>query len=107
MKRFAKIGGEMVSLAAVEEVLEKLYPDALQGVVSLEDEKKGEKLVLITNRCDVDLGAVKAFFKKEGLSELWVPKETVYMKNPPMLASGKMDYQSISQKLEEQSIGLS
>ncbi|MBQ7660075.1 MAG: acyl-[Alphaproteobacteria bacterium] len=106
MKRFAKIGGEMVSLTAVEEALEKLYPDALQGVVFVSDEKKGEKLVLITNRQDVDLSAVKAFFKTEGLSELCLPKEAIYMKNPPMLASGKMDYQAISQKLEEHSIGL-
>jgi len=101
VKRFAKIAGEMVSIAAVEEVLEKLYPNAKQGVVALADEKKGEKLVLVTNNENADLAEMKAFFKEQNLSELWCPKKVVYMKEPPLLGSGKFDYQTALKIISE------
>lgn len=101
VKRFAKIAGEMVSIAAVEEVLEKLYQNAKQGVVALADEKKGEKLVLVTNNENADLAEMKAFFKEQNLSELWCPKKVVYMKEPPLLGSGKFDYQTALKIISE------
>ncbi len=48
-KRFAKIGGEMISLAAVETLAAELWPGALSVVSSLPDAKKGERLVLLTD----------------------------------------------------------
>lgn len=100
-KRFAKIGGEMVSLTAVEQVLDKLYPQALQGILTVPDEKKGEQLVLITNREDADVSAIRDCFRNQGLSELWMPKKVVYMKNPPVLGSGKFDYVAAAAMLKE------
>lgn len=102
-KRFAKIAGEMVSLTAVEAVLDKLYPGALQGIVTLPDEKKGERLVLITNNEETDAAVIKAFFRQQGLSELWRPQQIIFMAKPPVLGTGKFDY-STAQKmlLEEQ-----
>ena len=91
-KRFAKIGGEMVSLTAVEQVLDGLYSEAKQGIIAVSDDKKGEKLVLITNNEKADIHDLQKYFRKQGLSELWIPKEVVYMKNPPLLGSGKFDY---------------
>ncbi|TVR08834.1 MAG: 2-acylglycerophosphoethanolamine acyltransferase, partial [Salinarimonadaceae bacterium] len=46
-KRFAKIGGEMVSLAAVESVIQELWPDHAHVVVALADKRKGEQLILL------------------------------------------------------------
>ena len=91
-KRFAKIGGEMVSLTAVEQVIDKLYPQALQGILTVPDEKKGEQLILVTNREDADVKTIREYFKEQGLSELWTPKKVIYMKKPPVLGSGKFDY---------------
>ena len=48
-KRFAKIGGEMVSLTAVESFAEAVWPDGRHAVVSVPDDKKGERLVLVTD----------------------------------------------------------
>jgi len=91
-KRFAKIGGEMVSLTAVEQVLDELYPQAKQGIITVEDEKKGEKLILITSAEEADLPAIRKYFQAQGISELWMPKEVRFMKNPPLLGTGKFDY---------------
>jgi len=91
-KRFAKIGGEMVSLTAVETALEKLYKNSLQGIVTLPDEKKGEQLILVTNNEEANLTDIKTYFKKQGFVELWVPKKVIYMPKPPVMGTGKFDY---------------
>ena len=91
-KRFAKIGGEMVSLTAVEQLLDQMYPDAKQGIIAVEDEKKGEKLVLITSNEEAAVAKIKSYFKEQGISELWIPREVFFTKKPPLLGSGKFDY---------------
>lgn len=100
-KRFAKIAGEMVSLTAVETVLEQLYPGALQGIVTKPDEMKGEQLVLITDKEDAKMPEIRSYFKEKGLSELWVPKQIIYMPNPPVMGTGKFDYMSAEKIVRE------
>ena len=99
-KRFAKIGGEMISLTAVEQILSKLYPDAVQGIVAVPDPKKGERLVLITTKQDADLSEIRAYIKEKGFNELGSPSQFIYVKEPPVLGSGKFDYIT-AQKIAE------
>jgi acyl-[acyl-carrier-protein]-phospholipid O-acyltransferase/long-chain-fatty-acid--[acyl-carrier-protein] ligase len=54
-KRFAKLGGEMVSLSAVEAYVSQVWPDASHAVVAVPDPRKGETLVLVTEKDDPDL----------------------------------------------------
>ena len=82
----------MVSLTAVEQLLDQMCPDAKQGIIAVEDEKKGEKLVLITSNENISPAAIKKYFQTQGVSELWIPKEVTYVQNPPLLGSGKFDY---------------
>jgi len=89
-KRFAKIGGEMVSLAAVESVVQRLWPENTHVVVSLPDPRKGEQLVLVTDKPDADRDALTAHAKAEGYPELWVPK-AMLVASVPVLGSGKID----------------
>lgn len=100
-KRFAKIGGEMVSLTAVEQILDKLYPQSLQGILTAADEKKGEQLIFMTNCENAAIGEIREYFRAQGLSELWMPKKVVYVKKPPVLGSGKFDYVSAAALLKE------
>ena len=51
-KRFAKIGGEMVSLAAAEALADAVWKDAVHAVVTVPDARKGEKLLLVTTQRD-------------------------------------------------------
>lgn len=95
-KRFAKIAGEMISLSAVEQLVDELYPDVKNGVISVDDERKGEKLILISSSENISIKDLQKYFRKKGISELWIPKEIIYMKNPPLLGSGKFNYVEVT-----------
>jgi acyl-[acyl-carrier-protein]-phospholipid O-acyltransferase/long-chain-fatty-acid--[acyl-carrier-protein] ligase len=90
-KRFAKIGGEMVSLAAVEALASALWPDSNHVVISMPDTRKGEQLTLVTDKPDADKDALLAHARSEGFPELWVPKAILVVANIPVLGSGKVD----------------
>lgn len=100
-KRFAKIGGEMVSLAAVEEALREIWPEAVLGVVSIPDPRKGEQLALVIDTEDVTTSRIAAHFASRGLSPLWTPKRIVSVKQAPLLGSGKFDYRKAKELVLE------
>ena len=91
-KRFAKLGGEMVSLAAVETMISGLWPGYNHVVVALPDPKKGEQLVLITEKPDADRRALTKEAQAQGYPELWVPRAMLVTQAIPVLGSGKIDY---------------
>ncbi len=99
-KRFAKIGGEMVSLAAVEELASGLWPDERHAVISLEDARKGERLVLITDRQDAEAGPLLAHARAAGAPEIAVPRRIITVNEVPVLGSGKTDYVAIQRIAE-------
>ena len=91
-KRFAKIGGEMVSLLSVEMVIEKNWPGFVSGAVNIPDPKKGEKIVLITTCKTITKEGLIEAFKKAGITELGLPSQIITTDQPPLLGSGKFDY---------------
>jgi acyl-[acyl-carrier-protein]-phospholipid O-acyltransferase/long-chain-fatty-acid--[acyl-carrier-protein] ligase len=90
-KRFAKIGGEMISLAAVETLAAELWPGALSVVSSIPDPKKGERLVLLTDAATATCGEFLAFAKSKGAMDMMVPAEII-IGTVPVLGSGKVDF---------------
>jgi acyl-[acyl-carrier-protein]-phospholipid O-acyltransferase/long-chain-fatty-acid--[acyl-carrier-protein] ligase len=102
VKRFAKIGGEMVSLTAVEGIAEAVWPENRHAVVSVPDAKKGERLVLFTDRRDADVGMLAAWAKSHGAPELAVPKRIVKVPEVPVLGTGKTDYVAIQRMADTQ-----
>lgn len=91
-KRFAKIGGEMVSLLAVEQVIDKKWPGFISGVVAVPDAKKGEQIVLMTTCSDINQESLITAFKEAGITELAIPKKIILTDAPPLLGTGKFDY---------------
>src|SRR5581483_8832128 len=91
-KRFAKIAGEMVSLSAVEAMASTLWPQAISVAVSLPDQRKGERIVLLTTQKDADRGAMQRQAKAVGTSELSVPADIRIVDKVPLLGTGKTDY---------------
>ncbi len=91
-KRFAKIGGEMVSLAAVEAAAAEVWPAVVWVVVSLPDARKGERLALMTTDLSATREAFVRFARQKGASELMVPADILIVPGLPLLGSGKPDY---------------
>ena len=100
-KRFAKIGGEMVSLAAVEALASDLWPDAQTAVASLPDPRKGERLVMLTTKEGADRATFQAYAKARGASELMMPGEVTIVDKLPLLGSGKVDHPAVARLVRE------
>lgn len=99
-KRFAKIGGEMVSLSAVEGFVSKLWPEEAHAVVSIPDDRKGEQLVLVTERADAKREDLTGYARANGIAELSVPRTIVPVDKLPLLGTGKVDYVAIKSLVE-------
>jgi acyl-[acyl-carrier-protein]-phospholipid O-acyltransferase/long-chain-fatty-acid--[acyl-carrier-protein] ligase len=91
-KRFAKIGGEMVSLSAVEALAAEVWPSVMTVVVSLPDARKGERLVLLSADASLKRDDIARAARAKGVSELSVPAEIMVVPGIPLLGSGKPDY---------------
>ena len=98
-KRFAKIGGEMISLAAVEALAADLWPDGLSAVVAIPDERKGERLILLTDQTDATRARLQAFGRERGVSELMAPSEVMIVPELPLLGTGKVDHPAVARLL--------
>jgi acyl-[acyl-carrier-protein]-phospholipid O-acyltransferase/long-chain-fatty-acid--[acyl-carrier-protein] ligase len=92
VKRFAKVGGEMVSLTAAEDLACAVWPDSRHAVVSLPDPKKGERLILVTDRRDADTAALIAHAQSIEAPEIAVPRKIIRVPEIPVLGTGKTDY---------------
>ena len=99
-KRFAKIAGEMVSLTAVEGYAAATWPDNAHAVVAVPDAKKGEQLILVTDRKGATREALMAQIKENGGPELACPRDVKVVKEVPLLGSGKTDYPAVQGLVE-------
>ena len=100
-KRFAKIGGEMISLAIAERIAETAVPDIRHAVVALPDPRRGEKLVLVTEARGLDRSRLAEAARRLDLAEITVPREVIEVERLPLLGTGKIDYPSVIRLAEE------
>lgn len=106
IKRFAKIGGEMVSLNAVHEMVvkacESMGTDFAYGVVAVPHESKGEQIVLVTNNKKVTQDLLHTYIRNNGMSELYLPRLILYHDTLPMFATGKADNVTLKREVMEE-----
>jgi acyl-[acyl-carrier-protein]-phospholipid O-acyltransferase/long-chain-fatty-acid--[acyl-carrier-protein] ligase len=105
-KRFAKVAGEMVSLGAVEMLVQSLWPEEHHAAVSVPDKRRGERIVLVTTAADASPEALRQYGRKAGAAEFAVPADIIKVKEIPVLGSGKTDYIS-ARRLALDHLGLS
>ncbi|AKH99917.1 acyl-CoA synthetase (AMP-forming)/AMP-acid ligase II [Hoeflea sp. IMCC20628] len=91
-KRFAKIAGEMISLGAIEIMVQKLWPEYFHAAVAVEDARKGERIVLVTTKMPALRDELRDYSRRFGATDLMVPGEIVNVPEIPVLGSGKTDY---------------
>jgi len=101
-KRFAKIGGEMVSLTAVEGMAGGVWPTGHHAVVAVPDSKKGERLVLVTDVAEAESARLTEWARDNGAPELAVPKKIIKVETIPVLGTGKTDYVTIQKMVEDE-----
>ena len=100
-KRFAKLGGEMVSLGAIEEVVQAISAEAQHAIIVTADKRKGERIVLATTDDRLSRDAVRDALRKHGQSDLAAPAEIVRIAQIPLLGTGKIDYPAVGRAVEE------
>jgi len=105
LSRFSKIGGEMVPHEAIEHKIVDLLDlsgkdERLVAIVGVQDEAKGEALVLLS-AVDVDLAQLRKQLHDSGISNLWIPKRVQRIDSIPVLASGKLDLTKCKELVEE------
>ena len=99
-KRFAKIGGEMISLTVVENLATTAWPDYRHAVVSHSDPRKGEQLVLVTEHPNPNRQELFAQARIIGLKGLFLPKKILSVAVLPLLGSGKCDLSTVTTTVE-------
>ena len=100
-KRFAKIGGEMISLAAVEEVLSEVWPEDKHAVVMTKGGPRGETLSLVTSRPGLKRDELRQTLSDLGVAEIAIPKKILTLENIPLLSTGKIDYVTLEEILKD------
>ena len=91
--RFAKIGGEMISLTTVEEeILDACNEKDLEiAATCLPDQRKGEKIVLLATN-NLDKNQLKRLLSDAKVNPLYHPAQVLIVEEIPKLGSGKTDF---------------
>jgi len=109
LKRFVKIGGEMVSLTAIEETLQhegpaqgwKFDPDLPSlAVCALEADGKKSEIFLFTI-FDTSAEQVNQILRASGMSNIIKIRSVKKIPFIPLLGTGKIDYRRLSGKLQQ------
>ncbi len=99
-KRFAKVGGEMVSLVRVEGVMEKHLPEGVSCcVVEIPDQKKGSYIVASVS-AEINKTEVLRRMMDE-LPSIALPRQFVVIPNLPMMGTGKIDFRTVTKMVQE------
>jgi acyl-[acyl-carrier-protein]-phospholipid O-acyltransferase/long-chain-fatty-acid--[acyl-carrier-protein] ligase len=98
-KRFAKVGGEMISMVKVENTLEKFLPAGISCcIVEVSDEKKGSEII-----ATVSAEVNKTEMLRKMLTELPIialPRQFIVIKELPMMSTGKIDFRSVTRMVQ-------
>ena len=100
LKRFLKIGGEMVSLIKVEDVLQKLLPHDIECcVVEVPDALRGSRIVAAVTKKIDEKETLKAMSVQ--LPNIAIPSKFVVIPDMPKLGSGKIDFKTITDMVRD------
>lgn len=99
-KRFVKVGGEMVSLVKVENVMEQHLPEGVSCcIVEIPDEIKGSTIVAAVTK---EINKI-AILRKMGqeLPNIALPRQFFVIEELPMMGTGKIDFRSVTELVND------
>ncbi|MCJ7616037.1 MAG: AMP-binding protein, partial [Desulfobacterales bacterium] len=103
LKRFVKLGGEMISLPAIEEVLAPHFAgdDEERPVIAVEatPSEENPELILFTVK-DIDRVSVNSYLRDAGLSALHNIRHVIKLNEIPVLGTGKTNYLELKKRLD-------
>lgn len=102
--RFAKLGGEMVSLGAVEEKIRDLLPEDSEvdiAAAAVPDERKGERVIVLVNDEEVQ-GSLRETMVEAGVDPMMLPAQVLLVEEIPKLGSGKTDFSALNALAREE-----
>ena len=102
LKRFLKIGGEMVSLPALEEPLARLYPPTDAGPqVAVEGVDAPARWIVLFTTGDLSLSQANAILAQTGLRGVMRLDAVRRVAAIPVLGTGKTDYKVLRELVVE------
>ncbi len=103
LKRFVKIGGEMISLVNVEEWLNEKTPENVECcVVELPDAKRGSRIVAVIS-AEINENETLKQLSTE-LPNLALPKKFIIVPEFPRMGSGKTDFRTLTKIVIEKEL---
>jgi acyl-[acyl-carrier-protein]-phospholipid O-acyltransferase/long-chain-fatty-acid--[acyl-carrier-protein] ligase len=81
-----------VSLGAVENMVQQLWPEGQHAAIAMPDKRRGERIVLVTTQNPVQKQDLIAFARRYGATELMLPDDIIHVDAIPVFGSGKTDY---------------
>ncbi len=102
VKRFARIGAEMVSLEAVEAHASAVWPDAGHAAVMFKRSDGEEAIALVTDQVGAGREALTAWASEHGVSRLAVPRRVLVVDELPRIATGTPDYAAVRRILKDE-----
>ena len=101
-KRFVKIGGEMVSLVRVENMMEKFLPEGVACcIVEIPDELKGSTIVAAVTK-EINKIAILRKMGKE-LPNIALPRQFFLIEEMPVMGTGKIDFRTVTEIVNKMS----
>lgn len=105
LKRFAKIGGERVSLTISEAAAFALWPDFLHATTTVPDAQRGEAIVLVTEKPDANRADLLQAAQSTGAAEITVPRHILHVPEIPLLGTGKVNLVALGQLARDRLAG--
>lgn len=102
LRRFIKIGGEMISMPFIEKVLEENYGEEGKHVLAVEGSDKGSSpIVSLFSTKELDLAEVNRYLRDSGVASIAKIRDIRVIDEIPMLGSGKTNYRALKEIIEK------
>jgi long-chain-fatty-acid--[acyl-carrier-protein] ligase len=106
LKRFTKVGGEMISLGAIEEILAKallaqkrISPDLPSLAICAEEKEVGRPRLILFTTIDIDTDEVNHILQEARFSNLVKVNQVKKIEEIPLMGAGKTDYRKLQSQI--------